>query len=160
MCLWFTNAPSGNKVQIWQNLFDILIPPQPEGHVMTGMNISFYTNDFLLVLATCVPSINNPDRFGYLNVNFIPCLIALFITQSVHREYSSVNDINYIYSSIMLYCWFVAQFWQDHCSVEQIAEWKSTVKVTLVLSTIGKSHLRNVLQTCNHILSHHPSLLP
>ena len=68
---------------------------------MTGMNIYFYTNDFLLVLATCVPSINNPNRFGYFNVNFIPCLIALFITQSVHCEYSSVNDINYIYSSIM-----------------------------------------------------------
>ena len=31
-------------------------------------------------------------------MNFIPCLIALLITQNVHREYSSVNDINDIYS--------------------------------------------------------------
>ena len=32
----------------------------------------------------------------FFNVNFI--LIALLITQSAHEEYSSVNDINDIYS--------------------------------------------------------------
>ena len=51
-----------------------------------------------------MPSKNNPDTSGYFNVNFIPCLIALLITQSAHREYSSVNDINDIYSSIMSCC--------------------------------------------------------
>ena len=53
---------------------------------------------------------NNPDMSGYFNVNFISCLIALLITQSAHREYSSVNSINDIYSSIILCCWFEAQF--------------------------------------------------
>ena len=37
---------------------------------------------------------NNPDMSGYFHVNFIPSLIALLITQSAHREYSSVNNIN------------------------------------------------------------------
>ena len=58
-----------------------------------------------------MPSENNPDTSGYFNVNFTLCLIALLITQSTHHEYSSVNDINNIYSSIMSYCWFEAQFW-------------------------------------------------
>ena len=44
--------------------------------------------------------------------------------------------------------------------VEQIAERKSTVKITLILSTVGKSHLRNVFHTCNHMLNHYPSFLP
>ena len=47
-----------------------------------------------------MPSKNNPDTSGYFHVNFIPCLIALLITQSAHREYSSVNGINDIYTSI------------------------------------------------------------
>ena len=51
-----------------------------------------------------MPSKNKPGMSGYFNMNFIPCLIALLIT---HREYSSVNDINDIYSSIMSCCWFV-----------------------------------------------------
>ena len=42
---------------------------------------------------TAMPSKNNPDTSGYFHVNFIPCLIALLIIQSAHREYSSVNDI-------------------------------------------------------------------
>ena len=44
---------------------------------------------------------NNPDA---LDVNFILCLIAFLIKQSTQSEYSSVNDINDIYSSIMLFC--------------------------------------------------------
>ena len=47
-----------------------------------------------------MPSKNNPDTSGYFHVNFILSLIALLITQSAHREYSSVNNINDIYSSI------------------------------------------------------------
>ena len=45
-------------------------------------------------------------------MNFILCLIALLITQSAHRVYSSVNDSNdiYIISSIMSCCWFEARF--------------------------------------------------
>ena len=46
----------------------------------------------------------------HFHVNFIPSLIALLITQSAHCEYSSVNDINNIYSSIMSCCWFEAGF--------------------------------------------------
>ena len=38
-----------------------------------------------------MPSKNNPDTSGYFHVNFILSLIALLITQSAHREYSSVN---------------------------------------------------------------------
>ena len=37
-----------------------------------------------------MPSKNNPDTSGYFHVNFILSLIALLITQSAHREYSSV----------------------------------------------------------------------
>ena len=48
-----------------------------------------------------MPSKNNSGTSGYFNVDFIPCLIALLITQSTHLEYSSVNDINDIYSSIL-----------------------------------------------------------
>ena len=48
-----------------------------------------------------MPSKNNPDTSGYFHVNVILSLIALLITQSAHREYSSVNDINDMYSSIM-----------------------------------------------------------
>ena len=33
-----------------------------------------------------LPSKNNPDTSGYFNMNFIPCLIALLITQSTHHE--------------------------------------------------------------------------
>ena len=44
---------------------------------------------------------------GYFHVIFIPSLIALLIT---HREYSSVNDINDIYSKIMSCWWLEAQF--------------------------------------------------
>ena len=43
-----------------------------------------------------MPSKNNPHTSGYFHVNFIPCLIALLITQSAHLEYSSVNDINQV----------------------------------------------------------------
>ena len=43
---------------------------------------------------TAMPSKNNPNTSGYFHAYFIPCLIALLITQSAHREYSSVNDIN------------------------------------------------------------------
>ena len=49
-----------------------------------------------------MPSKNNPDTSGYFHVNFIPSLNALLITQSAHREYSSVNDINDI--SIQVLC--------------------------------------------------------
>ena len=42
-----------------------------------------------------MPSKNNPSTSGYFHVNSILSLIALLIlTQSAHREYSSVNDIN------------------------------------------------------------------
>ena len=56
-----------------------------------------------------MPCKNNPDTLGYFHVNFIPCLIALLITQSSHREYSSVNDI-YSSTCIMSCCWFEARF--------------------------------------------------
>ena len=55
---------------------------------------------------TAMPSKNNTDTLRYFHVNLILSLIALLITQSAHREYSSVNDINDIYSSIvMLLIW-------------------------------------------------------
>ena len=53
---------------------------------------------------------NYPDASGYFHVNFFPSLIALLITQSAHRGYSSVNDINGIFLSIMSCCWFEARF--------------------------------------------------
>ena len=49
-----------------------------------------------------MPSKNYPDTSGYFHVNFILSLIALFITQSAHRGYSSVNDIYDI--SIQVLC--------------------------------------------------------
>ena len=45
-----------------------------------------------------MPSKNNPDTSGYFHVNCILSLIALSITQSAHHGYSSVNDINDIYT--------------------------------------------------------------
>ena len=53
---------------------------------------------------------NNPDTSGYFHVNFIPSLIALLITQRTHQEYSSVNNINDIYSSIDFKHGFVTIF--------------------------------------------------
>ena len=74
-----------------------------------GFNTPLLTFSLLLgQIPLCRPKII-PVR-SYFHVNFIPCLIALLITQSAHREYSSVNDINDIYSSIMSCCWFEAQF--------------------------------------------------
>ena len=90
---------------------------------------------FLLLgkIPLCRPK-NNPHTSGYFHVNFIPCLFAFLITQSAHREYSSVNDINDIYASIMSCCWFVARFCHKlgECfiyvkSLENIGTW---VKIT------------------------------
>ena len=36
MCLWNTDAPGGNKVEIWQkSLSYILTPSHPQGHVLS-----------------------------------------------------------------------------------------------------------------------------
>ena len=64
-----------------------------------------------------MPSKNNPDTLAYVNVNFILCVIALLITQSARHEYSFVNDINYIYSSIMSCCWFEARYVTRECFI-------------------------------------------
>ena len=75
-----------------------------------------------------MPSKNNPDTSGFFHVNFILSLIALLITQSAHRGYSSVNDINDIYSSIMSCCWFEARFF--------VTSWEN---VLFTLENIGLS---------------------
>ena len=81
-----------------------------------------------------MPSKNNPDTSGYCNMNFILCLlIALLITQSVHREYSSINNIHDIYSSIMSCCWFEARFWHKmgKCFTIYVRKhWNYNVKIT------------------------------
>ena len=46
---------------------------------------------------------NNTDTSGYFHVNFILSLIALLITQSAHREYSSTG-MNDIMISIQVLC--------------------------------------------------------
>ena len=73
-------------------------------HVQVEISTLLLTFSLLLGENPIMSSTNNPDMSGYFNVNFIPCLIALLITQSAHREYSFVNDINDIYSSIMSCC--------------------------------------------------------
>ena len=50
--------------------------------------------------------------------------------------------LRWTYSPSFVTVWQHCYAWKN--CVEQNAEWKSTVKVTLVLTTIGQSHLRNV----------------
>ena len=57
-----------------------------------------------------MPSKNNLGTSGYFNVNFIPCLIEVLIAKRAHREYSFVNDINNIYSSIRVCVIMLGQY--------------------------------------------------
>ena len=105
-----------------------------------------------------MPSKNNPHTSGYFNVNFIPCLIALLITQGAHREYSSVNDINDIYSSIMSCCWFDTRFCHKlgECFIYIRKLWNVCLNYLelfpLPCSTQGKSFHRLCARFCAVII--------
>ena len=77
----------------------------------TGWDYYWLVDLFTPQENSAMPSKNNPYTLGYFNVNFIPFLIALLITQSACREFSSVKDINDIYSIIMSCCWFEARLY-------------------------------------------------
>ena len=79
-----------------------------------------------------MPSKNNPGTSEYFNVNFI--MIALFITQSAHRKYSSVNDIYDICSltSIMSCRWFKHGF---------VTSWENVLFMLENIGTCVKNYL-------------------